>query len=460
MPDLLDHQRSGIEFLKEHDRAALFDEPGLGKSRVMLEAATEPLIVVAPAMVLDSGTWDDEIEKWAPGIDATQVSYSSLAQRGKNGRVTRNSIGWPTDPPKEQFRRRWGTKIGDEAHYIKGRKTGWTKAFADLESDRTTLATGTPLPNWAQEAFTLLREIWPEKAKPGRELGSYWRWAKEWFDVGPGVWSPMEVKDPLDGSERGWDRFREENWGDRYILRLRRECLDLPPLLWSGEKRPGDEHELFRVKMGREQRKAYNELKRDFVTWLEDGTEVAAWSSAGQVTKLAKAATGLEVLQRGAGASAKLSALEELLDGRPLPTLVVAHFRDSVEACARSAVRVGMEAKVVHGGVNRGDRREAIRAFQSGSLPVLCASIDTISEGMTLHQGGADQCIRVERSALPSRNEQVIRRLHRMGVQVPIIGTDLVTEGTWDESLLELLKEKTDQQMKALLPKDLRALAR
>jgi SNF2 family DNA or RNA helicase len=68
--------------------------------------------------------------------------------------------------------------------------------------------------------------------------------------------------------------------------------------------------------------------------------------------------------------------------------------------------------------------------------------------------------VRVERSARPSKNDQVNRRLHRMGVEKPVTSVDLVTEDSADERILAILAEKTDQQMLALGIDDLRRLAK
>lgn len=438
------HQREGVAWLKARPRAALFDEPGLGKSAQMLLAAKEPILVVAPAMVLDSGTWDDEVERWLPGADVTQVAYSSLTGRVKTAKGGTK----PTSVPRPEYQRRWGTVIADESHYLKGRRTSWSLAFRKLQADRLFQATGTPIPNWAHEAFVSLQLAFPEEADKGERLGSYWRWAGEWFDVGPTRFSPMAVGDLR--KDRTWQQFRDANWNGRMLLRLRKDCLDLPPLTVQP----------WRVKMGASQTKAYRELKRDFITWLDSGTEVVAWNQAAQFIKLLKAATGLAVLDPNAdllGGSAKLKALAAILEDRPRPTLVVAHFRDSVAASARVARELGLDTMVVDGSTSKTARKQAIRAFQSGSLPVLCATLDTISEGMTLT--AADQIIRVERSWRPSRNEQVIRRLHRIGQTRPVQVIDLITEGTLDQRVLQLLEQKTDQQMKALGVGDLREVA-
>jgi len=437
----------GIEFLRAHEQAALFDEPGLGKSRQALEAAEEPAVVVAPAMVIASGVWDDEIAKWTPGMDVTQVPYSSLSSRER----TEKGGTRPTGKLHPDYRRKYRTAILDEAHYIKGRNTNWTLAIRELEYERITMMTGTPLPNWAHEAYTILRLLFPEEAKAGQRLGSYWRWAAEWFDVEPKVdrkgnlLTSHAVGDFR--SDRTWDEFVDDTWRDRMLRRLRKDCLDLPPLteMWM------------RVDMGPAQKKAYGQLKRDFITWLESGVEVAAWSNAGQMVKLCQCATGLEVLEPEAKGSAKLDLMRDLLKDREMPTLVVAHFRSSVAAAFRTAREAGKQTRTITGGTSLKERARVVRAFQAGELDVLCATIDTISEGLTLN--AADQVILLERSWRPSRNEQVIRRIHRIGQDKPVSAINLVTRKTVDERVLELLAEKSDSQMLALGERDLRLAA-
>jgi SWI/SNF-related matrix-associated actin-dependent regulator 1 of chromatin subfamily A len=440
-PKLMEHQIAGIEFLREYQRAALFDEPGLGKSIQALKAAVEPILVVAPAMVIDGGVWDDEIEKWAPGLDVTQRSYHSIIQ--KDGRKHTGDL-------LPELRREWGTVIADEAHYLKGRKTFWTQAFKKLRSERMILLTGTPLPNWAHEAFVLLQLLYPDEAKPGGRLGSYWCWVEEWFEIGEQYGKGgVVVSDHVVGDfrkDREWEDFISENWQDRMLLRLRKDCLDLPPLT----------EQMIRVDMVPAQKKAYRELKKDFVTWLDSGEEVAVWSQAGQLVKLAKCATGLESLADSGTGSGKLDALQTLLTDRDLPSLVVAHFRSSVAACAVRARAAGKSVAIVDGGTSKPQRTAHVRAFQAGKVDVLCATIDTISEGLTLN--AADQVIKVERSWRPSRNEQVLRRIHRIGQDKPVTAIDLVTRGSVDERVLKVLAGKQDQQMKALGREQLRDL--
>ena len=135
---------------------------------------------------------------------------------------------------------------------------------------------------------------------------------------------------------------------------------------------------------------------------------------------------------------------------------MVAHFRSSVRACVKRAEAAGKTWAIIDGSVSKGSRLLRVRQFQAGEVDVLCATIDTISEGLTLN--AADQVIRVERSWRPSRNEQVIRRIHRIGQDRPVTAIDLITKGSVDERVLQLLGAKTDQQVKALGRGELRDL--
>lgn len=453
------YQTTGIAWLRNNPHAFLGDEPGLGKSRQLLEAATEPVLITAPAMVIDSGTWDDEIARWAPGLDVTVTAYSRLNAREKTGKGTATR---PVDRVSPELDRPWGTQIYDEAHYLKGRSTSWTKAAQRLvrRAERVYLASGTPMPNWAHELFVPLQLIHPEKARPKGDLASYWRWAGEWFDTSPtrfsnglpsvgallGCTPVCQRRAATDPCEH-FVRFAESNFDGRFLQRLRDDVLtDLPPLTEQAVLTP----------MATAQGKVYKALKKDFVAWTAEGHEVVAWNDAALNVKLAKCCTGLPVLtgERGSG---KLDQLAADLEGRARPTLVLAHFRETLRACADVARAVGASVAIIDGSTTRPQRKAAVQAFQRGELDVLVGSLEVVAEGLTLT--AADMCIFVEKSYKPSRNIQAMRRIHRLGQDRPVTVRDYVTPGTVDERVRQLLAEKTDEQMRVLSAAQLLAVA-
>lgn len=444
MSDLYPYQQAGVKWLEDRPRALLGDEPGVGKSAQLLKAAEGRTLVVAPAMVLDGGTWDDEHAKWAPDLDLTQVSYSSLNQRAR----TEKGGSTVLDDLRSEYTGHYDTVILDEAHYVKGRKTHWTRAVKQLRCDQMYLATGTPIPNWANELFVLLQLIWPERARPGQDFGSYWRWAKLWFNIYE-LWGGMKVGKPLDDTDTGWLRFHQDNLGDRFLQRLRDDVQpDLPPLTTQRVMCP----------MTPAQARVYKSLKKDFIAFLENGSELIAWNTAAQTTQLAKCCTDLSLLNSSAKPRGKFDQLRWRLESQARPSLVAGHFRRTVNTAAEVAASLGLDAWVIHGGTPRAERRRIIERFKQGNVPVLCATIDTISEGLNLV--AADTVHLIERSWRPSRNEQVIRRLHRLGQTRPVTVLEYVTPDTADEHMLRVLAGKTDQAMAALRPRELAQLLR
>lgn len=446
MPELYEYQRQGVSWMLSNPRTLLGDEPGLGKTAQLIRAAQEtegPICVVAPAMVLDGGTWTEEIGKWA--ADPTrfvQVPYSRLNEM--SGRTMSPNLA-------ADLRQDWGAVILDEAHYVKNPNAKRTKAIQQLSkrTESIRLATGTPIPNWAHELFVPLRLLNPKEARPGGRFGSYWRWAAKWFEIAP---TPYSNGKPVVGEMLGcmtdgcltqspdnpcrhYRRFFEENLGGLFLQRLRDEVLtDLPPLTTQQIFTP----------MLPAQRRAYQQMKREYLAEMGDGSDLIAWSASARHVLLDRLSSfDWTTLQGG-----KLEQLRYDLSNRTRPTLVLAHYRSTVQECAAVAASLGLTVGMVHGGMTRSARQQAVADFKSGRSMVLVGSLETISEGLTLTV--ADTAILVEVSYKPSRNQQAIRRIHRLGQTRPCTVLEYLTPNSVDAGKRRLLAQKTDHQMRVL----------
>lgn len=459
--ELRPYQEQGVKFLSEQGRAFLADEMGLGKSAQLIRAAGDgATLIVAPAMVIDSGTWTNETERWSlVGPDYyQQATYSNLTVREKtgNGHATR-----PTNELLPELDRHWDTLILDEAHYVKNGKAFRTKAIQKLarQADQVFLASGTPIPSWPHELFVPLQLLFPEKGKPGGEFGSKWRWTDEWFRTAPNRFSDSayaydvlglrgcgpacQLRSPLDPCEH-YRRFVESNLGPKFLQRLRDDVLtDLPPLT----------EQVVRLPMTAKQDREYASMAKDYLATVED-QEVIAWSTAAKNTFLDKMTTGLGVAQgQDFTNSAKFDQLAEDLAERFRPTLVVAHYKNTVEAAAKLSRKLGKRTELIHGGTRPQVRQQVVRDFQAGKVDVLVGSLDTVSEGLTLT--AADMLIQLETSYKPSRNQQVKRRIHRLGQQLPCTVREYVVTRRsgarcLDENKRELVATKTDAQTRTL----------
>lgn len=440
---LREHQRGDIDWWLRVGRGLLANEPGLGKSRSAIEGAPPgACLVIAPGMVIDSGTWDDEIAAWGrPDVEYFVAPYSMLNRRKDNRSVK---------ALRPDLKRRWDSVVVDEAHYVKGRKTLWTWAAHELakHTDRFVAMTGTPIPNWSHELFTVLRMIWVEQSVPGAEYGAFWRWAERWFDCRPTRFSGgFPVAGRLLGCTPACDdlptcehyvRFAATCLGERWRRMLRDECLDLPPL----------DIQDVQVPMTTAQKRVYRQLAKNFTTTV-NGKEIMTWTHGAKQTAIDRVTTSPWLLDRtGEPRGGKLEQLRFDLEARARPTLVFAHYQDSVDACARVAGSLGLATTSVHGGRSSSANRAAVADFKAGRVDVLCASLEKLAEGATLVQ--ADMMIQVERSWKPSRNEQAIYRVHRLGQTRPVTIRRYVTPGTIDARRITMLARKTDQQAKMM----------
>lgn len=452
-PPLKEYQRENVEWIQRVGRGLLADEPGLGKSRSALEgfAGAGRVLIVAPSLVAEAGVWHDEVEAW--GDDDTEyhlATYSMLNVRKPTGKGNGRK---PVNVLRPEWKGHWDAVIVDEAHYIKGRDTSWTWAVKQLarNCDQFLLLTGTPIPNWSHEVFTLLQTIYPEAGKRGNDLGSFWRWADQWFDTETSPFNsrakilkdmkgctPACMRRNADNPCEHYVAFAKGNFGDRYMRHLRDDHLDLPPLIFEDADTPLD----------RETRLAYKALKKDFATYVENH-EVLAWSQGAQNVLLDKMTTSPWLLHKeGEPRGGKFELLREDLQKRDAPTLVLAHYRDSVEGSARVAANAGKRTAFIHGGTTDKQNAKAVRDFKGGRIDVLVGSLETLAEGLTLTI--ADTAIFLERSFKPSRNTQATYRIHRLGQDKDCTIRRYITPSTVDSKKEVLLNTKTDHQMRTL----------
>jgi hypothetical protein len=454
-PALMSHQEGDVEWALRVRRGLLANEPGMGKSRSAITATSGArTLIIAPSMVVTGRTWQDELEKWADDPSLYTIApYSMLNARKK---------GSPQRALRPEYKQAWDAVIIDECHYTKGRTTTWTWATeqAAKPADMVLEMTGTPIPNWAHELFTLLRVIHgPEEAKPGGAYGSFWRWAERWFDCSPTRFSNGNpvcgellacskacLELPRNQPCQHYRDFTDANLGEQYRRMLRADCLDLPTLTQT----------TIEVPMTVAQKRVYSEMKKQYATTVS-GQEVLSWSQGSLNVVIDRITTSPWLLTKeGPPRGGKLDRLAFDLAARSSPTLVFAHYNDSVEACAAVAALGGASTRVVNGRTSKTQDAESIAAFKAGKVDVLCASLEKVAESLQLT--AADMVIFVEKSFKPYRNEQALYRIHRLGQTRPCTALDYVTPVSVDSRKRRLLAVKTDRQMRFMSAAEFGAL--
>jgi SNF2 family DNA or RNA helicase len=141
--------------------------------------------------------------------------------------------------------------------------------------------------------------------------------------------------------------------------------------------------------------------------------------------------------------SAKRERLRELLpslvaEGRRV--LVFSQFTAMLALLRGDLEALGISFLSLTGETPAGERGATVRAFQSGSVPVMLLSLK--AGGVGLNLTAADTVIHVDPWWNPAVERQATDRAHRIGQQRPVFVHKIIVAGSIEERILELQARK------------------
>ncbi|CAM5723249.1 hypothetical protein SVIOM342S_06028 [Streptomyces violaceorubidus] len=95
---------------------------------------------------------------------------------------------------------------------------------------------------------------------------------------------------------------------------------------------------------------------------------------------------------------------------------------------------------LLHGGTPVPERERMVDRFQSGAIPVLVLSLKAAGTGLNLTRAG--HVVHVDRWWNPAVEEQATDRAYRIGQTQPVQVHRLITEGTVEDRIAEMLQSK------------------
>ena len=442
------HQQLAGDFLREHNRAALLLDMGLGKTVITLtrlaelfaDFAVEKALVIAPKRVAED-TWTREAAKWdhlaglrvVPVLGDQKHRLAALAAPGDIYVINRENVQWLVETCGKHWD--FDAIVIDELSSFKSPKAKrWRclKRVAKLARIVWGL-TGTPAGNG-------YIDLWPEMflidggERLGHTLGEF---RTKWFSPGAHKGNIVYEWRLKPGAKEDIDR----RLSDICLSMSKEDWLTLPPVV----------HNTVTVRMDAKERKLYDQLRRDCVLPLLGG-ELADMKNFDQAIVGGTAATlsGM-LLQMANGAvydedggvvhihDRKLDALADIAEEAHGQSLLVfysyRHDIDRIRERFPQAVEIGGS--------------ETIRAWNAGEIPMLLCHPASAGHGLNLQQGGHI----IVWFGLPWSLElyqQANARLNRMGQGQSVIVHHVVCEGTLDEKVLSALTEK-DAVQKGLL---------
>lgn len=195
------------------------------------------------------------------------------------------------------------------------------------------------------------------------------------------------------------------------------------------------------VQLNAEEARRYKEMEREAILELE-GETITALSAAAVATKLLQIANGavydnnrsyIQLHDR------KLDALEDLVEAaNGHPVLVFYSFKHDY---SRILERFPKARKL--------ETSKDIKDWNEGKVPMMLAHPASTGHGLNLQDGG-NQIIWFGLNWSLELYQQANARLHRQGQKEGVIIHHIITKGTLDERVLQVIQGKKDRQEELL----------
>lgn len=435
---LRDYQLRGLAWLDLMTSlglgGCLADDMGLGKTVTVIalhlrRAHPEPTLVVCPASLL--GNWQREIARFAPGVPVRRFHGAERTLGTADGGFVLTTYGTMRSSAERLARHSWGMVVADEAQHVKNPFSATARALRTIPTPARVALTGTPVENNLSELWALLD------------------------------WTTPGLLGPLKAFRARHARLVENGEDDDAVERLAR--LVRPFLLRRRKSDPGIVPELppktetdHPVPLTREQASLYEAVVRETMAAIEAADGIAR---RGLVMKLltslkqicnhpaqflkepgAQAAGGSP---RPAGRSGKLALLDELLEtilAEDGSVLVFTQYVSMARLLSEHLASRAVPSQLLHGGTPVAERERMVDRFQSGEVPVFILSLKAAGTGLNLTRAG--HVVHFDRWWNPAVEEQATDRAYRIGQTQPVQVHRLVTEGTVEDRIAEMLASK------------------
>ena len=407
---LYPYQRVGVRFVdRAGGRCLIADAPGLGKTVQAIaygQLHNLKTLIVCPLSVVVN--WQREIKKFT-GKEST--IWDSKGYDGHLGNqfhishydaIAKNN-GWLRD---QQF----DLLVCDEATYLKNRQTIRAKSilgsykerrkYPGIKTKYCIFLTGTPVMSRPIEAFALLNFLDKDR------FNNFFHFTQRY-----GGWkgqAPMNLQDLHDRTK------------DLVIRRKKEQVL---------KEMPSKQRNDLYVELTKDEKKEYNGLLREmFGKWKMEGKP-----SVQHMPKL-----------QGFLIEKKLPRLIEMIDEFIDNDRSILIFSCYIKPLKFLLEHYGDKAALLTGEMGRNDRQASIDRLTSKQAKVGLFSLRAAGMGIDGLQHVMDTVVFIDMGWLPAEHEQAEDRTHRIGQKSQVQAYYMVCEGTIDEYMRDILKEKQE----------------
>lgn len=437
--ELRSYQRTGYEWLRLLSEigvgGCLADDMGLGKtlqtiSFLLYKIEANPQgrhLVIAPASLLYN--WLKELEKFAPGVQATVLHGSkrdTALLSEKEHQVFITSYGTMRQDIHMLETITWETIVLDESHHIKNPAAQTTKAVWQLTAKTKIALSGTPVMNNTGDLHSQMHFLIPGL------LGTPEFFKKEYT-------IPIEQQANKEKAAVLQKLIRP------FLLRRTKEQVakDLPErteaVLWC--------------EMGADQRSAYESIKEEvrtniFTEIKASGLNKGKLSVLAGLTKLRQLCNSCELVRDEDIFTTDSVKTKVLIDELKciIPqhrALVFSQFTSMLDLVERDLHKAGIATLRLDGQTGVKQRQELVAQFQSdeGShTPVFLISLKAGNTGLTLTK--ADYVFLFDPWWNTAVENQAIDRTHRIGQKNQVFAYRIICRDSIEEKIIKMAGNK------------------
>ncbi|MBR1907515.1 DEAD/DEAH box helicase [bacterium] len=435
--ELRPYQQTGLKWLwtnvSKGFGCCMADDMGLGKTIQVISLIlklkeenklTKPVLVVCPTTLM--GNWMKELQLFAPSLKAATY-HGGERKLDTNFDIIMTTYAIMRIDVEELKKHEWSMLIVDEAQNIKNPDTAQTVAIKSLKSATKIAMTGTPVENRLTELWSIFDFI-----NPGY-LGSLKEFQKSYA-------IPIE-------------RFKETTRATKLKLSvspfvLRRLKTDKNVITDLPEKMVLNEY----CYLSKPQAVLYEKTLNEMMEKISGFTGV---NRRGNIFKLITALKQicnhpyqfLKAGEMGKDLSGKMEkcidTVQSILD-RGEKTLIFTQYKEMGDIlCKVIEEECNSTPLFFHGSLNVNQREQLIEKFQTD--PEAAVMILSLKAGGTgLNLTSATNVIHYDLWWNPAVEEQATDRTYRIGQDKNVLVHRMITLGTFEEKIDEMLKSKKE----------------
>ena len=450
-------QKKTIDVCKERDSYGIFAKMGTGKTCAAIQIIrniynenkrNHRTLILCPVAVVYN--WYNEIGKFSNiSLDTVHVSTQSATRAAKAGKFIAANESGIIITNYESLRNKqlmnllslWKPEIiiCDESHMLKSPTSLQSKMVhrLALTAKYRYLLTGTPILNSVLDVFMQYKIMDLGKTFGNNFFSFRLRYfinensAKPWLSYPSWIPNSSMYPELMDKMHASCVRVRTE------------ECLDLPDRI----------EQTYHVTMSAEQTRVYKEMKRDFMSFMQNSaglsSTVLAEQAMTKAIRLQQIVTGFCVADTGEivqfDTTPRLEAVEELLEQitKTDKCIVWCSFVHNYRQIESVCAKLKLDYVSITGEQSALKKQEAVDLFQSSTGPKVCIA-NRKAAGLGINLTAAAYSIIYSRNFSLAEEEQANARNYRKGSEIHerIVKIDLIAKDTIDELVVSALKNK------------------